>query len=123
MFRSEFLAVMFSIVKILTILICIIHLICCFWYGLGVMPTGWVDVLGVRDQTLWDRYVTSYHWSITQFVGSSDLAPANPNERTFAVVVLLVAFVITVCAVSVLTSSMTQLQIIGSRHVTQLAVL
>jgi len=66
----------------------------------------------------------SLHWSITQFSGGMDeVTPESPAERVFAILVYILAFITASLFVSSLTSSMTQLNIIGSQQSQQLSVL
>lgn len=52
---------------------------------------GWIESSKLQDRDA-DQYATSLHWAMSQFYGTSDLAPSNMDERTFACVALLCGF-------------------------------
>lgn len=126
--RSEGLMIVLGIVKIMCILGVLMHIIACFWYAVGVMGvedsnTGWLVTNELQTASLGYKYVTSFHWSLAQFTGSDSVEPQSHIERTFAVMTLFPAFVISASVVSSITTSMTQLQILSahsSRQLTQL---
>lgn len=60
--------------------------------------------------------MTSFHWSLTQFAGSMEVMPATTAERTFAVVVLVAAYIVSAVFLSFITSSMTRLNMISGKE-------
>lgn len=148
-FQGERFVIVFGIIRIMIFLIGINHFIACCWYGIGdsdadvpacdmiggstndcetqtkdVMASrGWVYKYEYDRAELGYRYVTSFHWSLTQFTGSADVYPQNVGERTFAVVSLLFGFLLSASVVSSITSSMTRLQIVTARQSTQVSML
>lgn len=126
--RSEELMIVLGIVKIMCIIGMLVHLIACFWYGVGVLgyensSTSWLAENSMVHESLGFRYVTSYHWSLAQFTGSDSIMPGSHIERAFAVVTLFPAFVVSACVVSSITTSMTQLQILSAASTRQLTQL
>lgn len=121
-YRSEICIIVLSLFKIMIFVIWINHAIACCWYGLayeevvavddGTAPDiNWLSEHKMMDQSLYYRYTTSFHWSLTQFAGSMEVAPENGGERTYAIIVLLLAFMMSATIVSRITSSMTRLEI------------
>jgi len=122
--RSEKLMIMFGIMQIMAAVVWVTHFIACFWYGIAKGSAGgknWVDEDGFSDSSPGYAYLASFHWSLTQFTGTTNIEAHNALERFFSVVVLLVAFVITAFAVSSITTSMTRLQIVTAEASTQFA--
>lgn len=63
-------------------------------------------------------YVWSLHWSLAQFTGEVVFSPQSLGERTFAVLALLVTFILATLFVSSMTTAMTQLMIeVGKQSV------
>lgn len=126
-FQSERLQIIAGILRILIFLVGVLHFIACCWYGIGVDVDGdevsWVRNMDLDKTDLEYQYVTSFHWSLTQFTGTVDINPHNIGERIFAVVTLLFGFVISSSVVSSITSSMTRLQIVSARSHTQTSLL
>ncbi|CAE7242053.1 unc-103 [Symbiodinium sp. KB8] len=96
---SEVASIMANIAKMILLLLALNHLIACVWYALSIAfhdagVPAWVDS-GMLTEP-WDiRYVTSFHWSITQFTPASkpQIHPANIVEQTFAIFVVVFALV------------------------------
>jgi len=65
------------------------------------------------------RYLTSLHWSLTNFQGTMDVFPGTTNERAFAVVVLYSGLVIVSYFISTITHIMSQIQKIRSEKMLQ----
>jgi hypothetical protein len=126
--RSERVSIITDIIKITLALLFIAHMIACLWYGLGKKAddggNSWVQHYEMDKHSLAYKYTTSLHWSLAQFTGGMDeVVACNLNERIFAIVVFVIAFVISAIFVSSLTSSMTRLHIISSRQSQQLVSL
>lgn len=115
--------------KIVIFILGLSHIIACLWYGIGsrdVDDGTWTRVYHFTesDAPLIDRYGMSLHWTLSQFTGGmGEVTAQNIWERLFNIAVWWVAFIVAGVFVSSLTSSMTQLNIIGSQHSQQLAVL
>jgi len=67
------------------------------------------------------QYTWSLHWSLAQFPGEQVFKPANHAERSFALAVLFLFFVVAAMFVSSITTSMTRLQIIAGKQSSQFA--
>jgi len=125
---SEYLAVVLNIIKNLLCVMMASHLVACLWYWVGTQAVdgypSWVTSYGIADADWQYSYLTSLHWSITQFTpGSMDVQPRNAMERALAVVLLLLAMMVFSMFVSSLTNSMMALQNIGSKNTRQLWLL
>eukprot|EP00927_Polykrikos_kofoidii_P036611 TRINITY_DN30914_c0_g1_i1.p1 TRINITY_DN30914_c0_g1~~TRINITY_DN30914_c0_g1_i1.p1 ORF type:complete len:873 (-),score=123.14 TRINITY_DN30914_c0_g1_i1:75-2693(-) len=119
--RSEKSGAALSIIKLLVILIVVNHFITCGWHGVGTVDmdeprSRWVDVAfnkGEHDFAY--RYLTSYHWSITQFTPAScEVQPTNYAERIYAVCVILCGLLMFSSFVSSMTQAMMQLKQLSS---------
>eukprot|EP00929_Paragymnodinium_shiwhaense_P002731 TRINITY_DN10301_c0_g2_i1.p1 TRINITY_DN10301_c0_g2~~TRINITY_DN10301_c0_g2_i1.p1 ORF type:complete len:1140 (+),score=219.02 TRINITY_DN10301_c0_g2_i1:135-3554(+) len=126
--QSEKFKIFMTIGRLMLMLAGIVHFIACIWYGIGAgsldgSVDSWVVEHQVIDKTLQHKYAISYHWSLTQFMGSVDIQPHNFKERSFAIVALMVGFLISAMVVSSITSAMTRLQIVTARQSTQVTML
>jgi len=125
--QSERFLIAFGVIKILIILIATSHMLACGWYGVGMSSnedSSWVELAQLDLSTsLVYRYLSSFHWALTQFCGSVDINPVNTAERLFAVLSLIFGFFVSACVVSSITSSMTRLQIVFARQSTQISML
>jgi len=125
--RSERLMVMADIAKIMLVIIGFAHISACFWYGIGISKADyrtWVREGSFTEESLSYRYMTSLHWSLSQFSGGMDeVKPYNLQERTYCVFVFIVAFMMAAVLTSSLTSSMTRLHMLSTRQSQQLSVL
>lgn len=81
------------------------HLVACCWYFIGsTADSGWLD----ERVIVWDGYLMALHWSISQFHGSTSVAPCNTTERIFAVVLLFIGMLTSSAFVSVVTNMIFQ---------------
>lgn len=117
--------IMVGIMKLMIFLVAVAHLIACSWYGIGTMDdkNNWIIVNDLEDVKIEEKYMTSFHWSLTQFTGTMEVFPANLVERTYTVLALLFGFLVSASVVSTITSSMTRLQIVSARQSTQVDTL
>eukprot|EP00930_Biecheleria_cincta_P084061 TRINITY_DN73558_c0_g1_i1.p1 TRINITY_DN73558_c0_g1~~TRINITY_DN73558_c0_g1_i1.p1 ORF type:complete len:816 (-),score=97.81 TRINITY_DN73558_c0_g1_i1:206-2653(-) len=94
------------------------HIVACGWYALGLGWDGdlhsWLDVQTEPSAgSQMYEYLSSYHWSLSLFTGSSPgVVPTNTAERLYAVCCQIAALVINIILVSTITTIMTQLQIV-----------
>lgn len=125
--RSEKLIIVANVCKLTVLLLGLSHVVACVWWGIGASeaePRSWVRNQGFVRESLLYQYTMSLHWSLSQFAGGMDeVTPENSQERSYAITVFLVGFVVASLFVSSLTSSMTQLDIIGSKQSQELSVL
>lgn len=121
--HSEKVTILVGLTKSMCLIICLIHVIACVWFGMGNTSNGWVTAYEANGQFRWDQYARSLHWSMTQFFGSPDIFPVNARERFFSVCVLVFAFVVATWLVSSITSNMTRLHIISRGQQAQIALL
>lgn len=126
--RSEKLIIVANVVKMTILLLGLAHIVACVWWGIGASSDedddAWVHVHGFTRRSLGYRYTMSLHWSLSQFAGGMDeVTPENTGERLYTITIFLLAFVVASLFVSSLTSSMTQLDIIGSKQSQELSVL
>jgi len=99
---SEVMFIMFTLIKLLVMIVFMNHVVACAWYLVGKIgkDSGGINWLEDVGQTpvwgksfLW-KYLTSLHWSITQFTPASmDIYAVNDGERLFSVLILFWALV------------------------------
>jgi hypothetical protein len=113
---SEFVGIFANIAKMILLLLIINHLIGCLWFGLGNLTmessgANWIREFNFEEDDWSYQYITSLHWSITQFTPASmSVQPMNMNERTFAVAVVVFGLVGFSYVVGSITGSLTQLR-------------
>ncbi|CAE8665049.1 unnamed protein product [Polarella glacialis] len=99
-------------------LIIVNHVFACFWFFIGAdagWRNNWVDFYGAREMDFWERYVLSMHWSLTQFTPATmHVGPINVLERSFNILLILIAMVGFSSFVSAITASMTRLRTLQS---------
>jgi len=124
---SERLIIVADILKIMILIVGIAHVLGCMWYGIGSVEDDadrWVYAHNYNGTSLAERYTMSLHWSLSQFTGGMDeVTPQNALERMYTIVVFIFGFITASLFLGSLTSSMTQLQIIGTNQSQQLAIL
>mmetsp|Transcript_32394 Transcript_32394/g.86934 ORF Transcript_32394/g.86934 Transcript_32394/m.86934 type:complete len:722 (-) Transcript_32394:101-2266(-) len=121
---SEYFYTIVNITKYIVFIIAINHFIACGWRRLGLVHVpgygSWLERGGIEFRSLEYQYLTSLHWSLTQFTPASmDVQPTNVFERSFAIVVLLFALCVFSSFVSSITSAMTSLRDLGAKHENQ----
>lgn len=96
------------------------HVLACAWYGVAKAAddseNSWLEKYDMGDKGFWFTYTTSFHWSLTQFTGSTDVHPQNVGERVYGILALLFAFMMSAFVVSKVTTSMTRLEIVTARR-------
>mmetsp|Transcript_86787 Transcript_86787/g.210493 ORF Transcript_86787/g.210493 Transcript_86787/m.210493 type:complete len:660 (-) Transcript_86787:85-2064(-) len=126
--QTESGALIVHMTKMMLVLVVAAHVIACIWYKVGMREgdsesAGWVFHYRVLDASLEDRYTWAMYWSLSQFTGENIFAPHNSAERSFAVFVLLVAFLLSALFVSSITTSMTRLTIVAGKQPLQIVAL
>lgn len=126
-FQNETWSIAFEICKLTFLIAWVTHFFACCWWGIGYDMTGhsltWVMEHGLEEEPFALQYTTAFHWSLTQFTGSMEVYPVNVTERAFADVVLLTGFLIGAWVVSLITASMTRLQMVTAHQATQVSSL
>lgn len=125
--ENEWMSLLLGTFMNLLALVFVNHGIACLWFWLGSATspsTTWVKQYNFTNAGWEDQYVTSLHWSLTQFTpASSSVIATNPEERVFSVIVLLVAIVAFSSFLSGITSAMTRLRTINSHSFAQTLLL
>lgn len=114
---SELMFIIVELIKLLTFILVLNHLVACSWYLVGYIGkiTGarknWLEDVGMTpawgEDLAW-RYFTSLHWSITQFTPASmDISATNTGERIFSIFILFFALVALSSVISSVSSAMT----------------
>jgi len=115
---DNILAIM-SIFGLLIFLWMINHFIACGWYLIGttdsVRPDGeeaWVEVFIQDQRPGWAyAYLTSLHWSLTQFTPASmEIYPRNYPERLYNIVIIFFGLIMFSTFISSMTNTMTYLR-------------
>jgi hypothetical protein len=120
MLDSELMSIFTNIFKMVLLLIAINHFIATGWYAIAWenkdtdIPT-WAKHHGFADAS-WDyKYITSFHWSITQFTPSSmHVQPQNMTERSYAIGVVIFALIGFSYIVGSITGSLAQIRNMSS---------
>jgi hypothetical protein len=114
---SEYTSTVFNILKYIIVIIIINHYVACGWYWLGrSMSThdpdsSWVRSEGLDQRSSSYQYLTSVHWSLTQFTPASiDVQPRNETERLYAIFVLLFALCVFSSFLGSISAAMTHLR-------------
>lgn len=112
---SEKIGIVLDVLKMVFMLLLVNHYVACAWFFVAMSQTGesWLKYYGfTRAQVDWGtQYVTSYHWSITQFTPSSmHVQPQHVTERVFAIVVVVFALVGFSYLVGSITGSLARLR-------------
>eukprot|EP00928_Gymnodinium_smaydae_P069796 TRINITY_DN5351_c0_g2_i1.p1 TRINITY_DN5351_c0_g2~~TRINITY_DN5351_c0_g2_i1.p1 ORF type:complete len:883 (-),score=104.79 TRINITY_DN5351_c0_g2_i1:86-2734(-) len=116
--HTEYSHVIANMMKLVLMILTINHCIACAWYALSVSisdtENAWInEVKGDHGQIFF--YLSSMHWSLTQFTPASmEIFPRNSKERFFAVTVLLFALLVFSSFLSSITAAMTQLRQMSS---------
>jgi len=123
--QSEYMFIVINLLKLLLFVLVLNHLIACAWYGLAKaigdkMPTNWILTAEMIDDPIIYKYLTSLHWSLTQFTPAGmDISARNSVERLFSIVVLFFAMIAFSSIVANITSSMSNLRNMKGDHVKQ----
>uniref|UniRef100_A0A7S4UBR6 Cyclic nucleotide-binding domain-containing protein n=1 Tax=Alexandrium monilatum TaxID=311494 RepID=A0A7S4UBR6_9DINO len=112
--ESEYISILTNIMKMIVLLLVINHYISCIWYMIGNSHTGddtWIIQHNFHNSDWGYKYLTAFHWAITQFTPSSmHVQPQNSVERAFAILVVVFALVCFSYVVGSITGSLTQLR-------------
>eukprot|EP00929_Paragymnodinium_shiwhaense_P042549 TRINITY_DN22001_c0_g1_i1.p1 TRINITY_DN22001_c0_g1~~TRINITY_DN22001_c0_g1_i1.p1 ORF type:complete len:986 (+),score=198.89 TRINITY_DN22001_c0_g1_i1:49-3006(+) len=127
--RSEKLVLVADLMKIVVMVLGCAHVLACTWYGLGCAEgygdNTWLRKYAVDELDTGTQYALSFHWSLAQFsgLGFDEVHAQNIAERVYAIIVTFISFVVASVVVSLLTTTMTRLQILASSTSEQFATL
>mmetsp|Transcript_64518 Transcript_64518/g.154083 ORF Transcript_64518/g.154083 Transcript_64518/m.154083 type:complete len:856 (-) Transcript_64518:44-2611(-) len=112
---SEYANIVSNIMKMIFALLAVNHFLACGWFLCAFTQEGetmnWLEFHGHKERHWSYIYLTSLHWSLTQFTPASmDVQPHNPVERTFAISVVVSGLVMFSYLVGSITGSLTQLR-------------
>jgi len=118
---SEYVFILFTLLKLTCLISVLNHVIACIWYATGriSMEQGelnWLensatDKPPIINGSLVYQYTTSLHWSLTQFTPASmDTFARNVPERIVSIVVVFFASIGFSSIVGSVTNSVAQLQ-------------
>jgi hypothetical protein len=121
---SEVMFIVVNLIQLLTVILVMNHIVACAWYMVGRVskengaPKNWLQDIGltpVWESSLEWKYLTSLHWSITQFTPASmDVSATNAAERFFSIVILFWALVALSSIIGSVSASMTALRNMSS---------
>eukprot|EP00930_Biecheleria_cincta_P025666 TRINITY_DN18230_c0_g1_i3.p1 TRINITY_DN18230_c0_g1~~TRINITY_DN18230_c0_g1_i3.p1 ORF type:complete len:701 (+),score=107.39 TRINITY_DN18230_c0_g1_i3:91-2193(+) len=112
MVNSEFGLFLLNTGKMILVVLFINHYLGCGWYWIGTLDyeSGWIALSSLERHSDVYRYITSLHWSLTQFTPSSmDVTPHNEIERTYAVCVVFIGMISFCACISTITISLGQI--------------
>jgi hypothetical protein len=134
-FDSDIFDTVVDVMKSVLVILFLNHIFACIWYSVGLkeiddyagsypmdMEMTWLQtksrdfkaVDAVTGEPLASRtykYLTSLHWSLTQFTPAAmEVAPTNVYERIVAVVALIFALIVFGSFISQLTACVTKLR-------------
>lgn len=124
--NSEKVVILIDVVKLILLMTGAGHLIACGFWAVGNTSSeeDWVTQYEFDDKSLGHQYIMSLRWAISQFGGGMDeVTPRTLNEGVYAIFIYLVSYWSGAVFLSILTSSMTQLYLIGSQQSQALTVL
>merc|ERR1712050_211768 len=103
------------------------HVLACVWHAIGKdghAERNWLFTFGFMDLDLHYRYIMSLRWALSQFAGGMDeVTPQSFSEHVFSALVYLTAFWSGTVFLSILTSNMTQLYLMGNQTNQQLNII
>lgn len=121
---SEYIFILFTLLKLTCLISVLNRVIACMWYGVGYITmennernwlenTNWKEDKESRviDRSMVYQYTTALHWSLTQFTPASmDSFARNVPERILSIVVVFFALIGFSSIVGSVTNSVAQLQ-------------
>lgn len=110
--NSSYMLVALSIAKLVIATLVMVHALACTWYFFGDQEEGWVYIEGIQNQTLQERYLYSFQWSLTRLHPtnmSENMDLRTVSERMLAIFATLIAMVVSSLFISSITNTMAQL--------------
>lgn len=95
--QKEIFSIVLKLVKTLTFLVVIFHILACLWISVGEFPDGWVTRLDEDEKkSYWYIYVTSIYFIVTTSTtdGYGDYYAFNVQEKSYTVIQALTAIII-----------------------------
>eukprot|EP00927_Polykrikos_kofoidii_P010273 TRINITY_DN14348_c0_g1_i1.p1 TRINITY_DN14348_c0_g1~~TRINITY_DN14348_c0_g1_i1.p1 ORF type:complete len:860 (-),score=91.92 TRINITY_DN14348_c0_g1_i1:288-2840(-) len=128
---TDYFRLLVKLLRNIAIIFTFTHYIACAWYALGAYGASlgddvpsWVRAHGLVGVDMLSLYVTSLHWSLTQFTPSTqNIAPQSTHERIFASVVVLLALVSFSTFVSGVTNAVNEMLCLNMRRAKEASVL
>jgi hypothetical protein len=124
---SEKLVIFVDILKLVVIMLGSGHLIACIWFAVGKAgpaDKNWLNEYDFIDEAIDYQYMMSMRWALSQYAGGMDeVTPISLSEHMFAAVCFISCFWSGTVFLSILTSHMTQLYILGNQQSQQLNVM
>merc|ERR1712232_269245 len=114
--NSEAIRAFFNVTLAVAFIITINHYMACCWYFIGKSSNdrgvpNWIENHDMLSRKPVYRYMTSLHWSLTQFTPASmEIRPYNLAERSFSIFALLFALITFSSFLGSITASITQLR-------------
>jgi hypothetical protein len=121
MVNSQYFTILKSICVNMMVILLTSHFVGCIWYWVGTMNVAgypsWVTHYHYKDKDWFYSYLTSLHWSLTQFTpGSMNVQPLNPIERAVAILVLVLGMILFSSIVSSITQATNKLKDINGSY-------
>jgi hypothetical protein len=110
---SEFLDILFNILKMILSLLAVNHYLACGWFALTLLEQSrsWISVYHFSSEDWTYQYVSAFHWAITQFTPASmHVQPENMYERCYAIAVVVAGLVGFAYLCGSITGSLTELR-------------
>lgn len=125
--NSQYFSIICSMVINVAAILLISHFLGCLWFVIGKVSIGgypsWVKTYDFEDVDWEYQYLTSLHWSITQFTpGSMHVQPQNIAERAFAILVLVAGMIIFSSIVSSITAATNGLKGMNAKYTRQMTL-
>jgi len=125
--NSQYFTIICSMVVNVAAILMISHFLGCIWFVIGNEGVegrpSWVGQYSFEDADWEYQYLTSLHWSITQFTpGSMHVQPQNILERSFAIVVLVAGMIIFSSIVSSITAATNGLKSMNAKYTKQVYI-
>mmetsp|Transcript_59765 Transcript_59765/g.139213 ORF Transcript_59765/g.139213 Transcript_59765/m.139213 type:complete len:750 (+) Transcript_59765:49-2298(+) len=123
MINSESIRALFNVILAVAFIITINHYLACGWYVVGTVGIdrrvpNWIESNDMAQSSEVYCYLTSLHWSLTQFTPASmEIRPYNIIERVYSIAALLFALITFSSFLGSITASITQLR----KHTTESA--
>lgn len=127
LYFAETAKIIVGIINALLFMLVACHYVACGWYAIGTWDAvregsgSWVHThleSGAGRDSVPALYLTSLHWSLTQFTPASmEVVPENPGESLYTICILLLGMLVFSSFISTITSSMSRVRMLNiDRH-------